>query len=350
VSESAIEQMVDAVMNDWDDESEPTEVPQPTLAEAEPEPVEEEAEASTTVEEPEPEPEQEDEDEEQEPEQESEEPEEDEEVEALALTFDTDDPEILAYLAQYQNDPAKALRAAAELRRAFGRQGTDLAAVRQRAQQLEEQIQRGRMLAGGTPLSEEQHAWAEGAAASAMPGTYIEQAINAGEFDLARAVCSYWARESPFEAGRAGAVIDQAESRTVQAAEAPVEASTADIVDALKDNVPGFRDWESQMVTVFNNLGPGHHLVQEARSGNVDVAMRALVNIFEIAKASSASVQEQKTEIKKRARQDSDRNKAKAAVTSGANSPGTPKETPRDVEIMPGLTWGDLETEFAANS
>src|SRR5215472_14675748 len=90
-----------------------------------------------------------------------------------ALTLDSvevSDAEILAYLAQYQNDPVKALRAAAELRRAFGRQGTDLAAVRQRVQELEYQAAQARALSAGmTPMTQEQHEWAEGAATRATP-------------------------------------------------------------------------------------------------------------------------------------------------------------------------------------
>ena len=276
---------------------------------------------------------------------------EEDEVGASVPAFETDDPDVLAYLAQYQDDPLKALRAAAELRRAYGRQGTDLAAIRQRAQELEAQITQARLLTGGVPLSEEQTQWAEGAAASVTPGIYVEQAINAGEFDLARAVCTYWAREDPFNAGRAGQLIDFKEGQTRQQMQAPIEASTEDILQALWENVPGMREWEPQMVSVYQNLGPAHHLVQESRSTNPDVAMRALINIFEIAKASSANVQEQRSEIKKRARSEADNAKAKAAVTSSSNAPSTGKQTPRrDVEIMPGLTLEALETEFASQS
>ena len=100
------------------------------------------------------------------------------------------------------------------------------------------------------------------------------------------------------------------------------------------------------MVKVFENLGPNHHLVQEARSTNIDASMRALVNIFEIAKASSASVEEQRTAIKSKARAEANGAKAKGAVTSATNSPGSTPETPR-IELMPGLTLEELETEFA---
>jgi len=349
----------------WDDdEVKPTEVAQPTLHEAmsEGEPAEEEEETVPAGPgEPATEPAQEEGEEEAEEEDEGEEAGEDEGEEeseeegegVRALTLDSvevSDAEILAYLAQYQNDPVKALRAAAELRRAFGRQGTDLAAVRQRVQELEYQAAQARALSAGmTPMTQEQHEWAEGAANSGNPGAYIEQAMGAGEFGLARAVCTYWAREDPFNAGRAGQWIDAAEQQAYQP-QIPVEADTRDILDALKAKVPGFAEWEPQMVAVFNNLGPEHHLVQEARSNNIDTSMRALLNIFEIAQASSASVQEQKTEIKKRARADAAGARAAAAVTSGANSPGSSSEPPRSQQIMPGLTMEQLDTEFAEAS
>jgi len=119
-------------------------------------------------------------------------------------------------------------------------------------------------------------------------------------------------------------------------------------LEALFANVPGMREWEPQMVGVFNSLGPSHHLVQEARSNHIDTSMRALINIFEIAKASTASVQEQRSEIKKAARAKADSAKAGAAVTSAAGAPSRVTETPRaDQEILPGLTLGELENAFA---
>src|SRR5215467_2027975 len=351
----------DWLLDGWDaaaNDDGTTDVPQPTLVETpEPEPETGDEEEGDEDEDGEDEVAAEggDEDEEGDESEDGDEGEEAADEEALeALTvagFDTTDPDVRAFLAMYDNDPYKAIQAAAHLRRAYDRQGTDLGLARQKTAELEQQFARARMLGGGAPLSEEQHNWAEGAAASAAPGAYVQQAIEAGEFDLARAVCSYWGRESPYEAARAGMVVDAEESRRTQVQQGPIQAPTEDIVEALKNNVPGFREWEPQMVAVFNNLGPGHHLVQESRSNDVHVAMRALMSIFEIAQASTASVQEQKTEIRKKARAEANGAKAKAAVTSGANSTSTARETSRrDVEIMPGLTLEDLDTEFAANS
>jgi len=350
VSENATDWLLDDEA--WEAESMPSDAiqPQPQLVDEEPDEPEEiegeDEEDDHSQEETEEEPEDDDEEEGEEDGVEDG----DEEDALVVAQFDTDDPDVRAFLSQYGGDPLKALQAAAHLRRAFDRQGTDLGHVRAQLGELQEQVQRGRMLGGAIPLSQDQHEWAEAAANSGAPGAYVDQAIQAGEFDLARAVCSYWGRESPYEAARAGMAVDQEEGRRSQVQQAPVEARTEDIVDALKTNVPGFREWESQMVRVFENLGAGHHLVQESRSNNVDVAMRALMNIFEIAQASSASVQEQKQEIRKRVRKESASAKAQAAVTSGANSTSSPKETSRQVEILPGLTLEALDTEFAANS
>lgn len=349
------------LLEGWDEEAEPggtpVDVPQPKLVETIERPEQPETDEEHDQEETPEEAEEEAADEEQEGEAEDGAEETDEEevaaevADAFAVEgFDVTDPDVRAFLAMYKDDPVKALQAAANLRRAFDRQGTDLGAARQRAEELESQMARARMLGGGTPLSEEQHTWAEQAAATAAPGAYVQQAIEAGEYDLARAVCSYWGRESPYEAARAGMVVDQVEQQSTQRTTAPVEAPTEDIIEALKTNVPGFREWEPQIVKVFENLGPEHHLVQEARSNNVDVAMRALMNLYEIAQASSASVKEQRSAIRQRVRAESATAKAAAAVTSGANSTTAAKETPREELILPGLTQEALDTEFAAQS
>ena len=339
--------MADVLLQGWDDDEEAvTEVAQPTIGEVE-QPEEEEVPAAPEEQdEPTPDEQEEETEEPSEDDEESETPEE-EDVAALALEgFDTTDPQVLAYLAQYQNDPLRALRAAAEIKLVFDRQATELGKHRQRVQELEFQQAQQRALSGGMLLNAEQVEWAEAAAASANPGAYVQQAMEAGQFDLARAVCTSWAREDPFNAGRAGQWVDGVEqqARQPQAFEAPTE----EIVDALKAKVPGFSEWEPQMVAVFNGLGPDHHLVQEARSNNIDVSMRALMTIFDIAKASTASVAGQREEIKRRAREESAGAKAAAAVTSSGNAPSLPGEPPRNTQILPGLTLEDLETEFAA--
>jgi len=335
------------LLQGWDDDEETvTEVAPPTLEEDVPAEEEQEPEAQPEVEEEEGE---EGEEEPSEDEGEEESDEEESAVEALSIAgFDTDDPVVRSILAQYQNDPVKALRAAADLRLVFDRQGTELGRTRQRVAELEQQMQHARLLSGpGMALSQEQAEWAEGAASTANPGAYVEQALQAGEYGLARAVCTFWAREDPLQAGKVSQYIDNLETQSMTP-QVPTEAPTEDILEALFANVPGMREWEPQMVNVFTSLGPGHHLVQEARSNNIDTSMRALINIFEIAKASSASVQERKAEIKKQARAKADSAKAGAAVTSGTGAPSRVTETPRaDQEILPGLTFGELENAFA---
>lgn len=60
--------------------------------------------------------------------------EDEEEEEALAL--DVDDPEILAYLAKYNNDPVAALKAATNLQSVLGRQGSENGELKAQIQEL----------------------------------------------------------------------------------------------------------------------------------------------------------------------------------------------------------------------
>src|SRR5215471_5454199 len=105
------------LLQGWDDEDETvTEVAPPTLEEDAPAATEEEEEPEAQ---PEVEEEEGEEGEEEPGEDEGEEESDEEEsaVEALSIAgFDTDDPVVRSILAQYQNDPVKALRAAADLR------------------------------------------------------------------------------------------------------------------------------------------------------------------------------------------------------------------------------------------
>jgi hypothetical protein len=259
-----------------------------------------------------------------------------------------EDPEIKAFLAKYQGDTEKALRGGAELQRLLGRQGQELSQLREANAQLQALLAEAQTFSGiGTPLNEEQRGWVEEAAASVNPGAYIRQALTQNEFELARAVCREWAHENPFEANRAGQYIDMAESQAYQAAQAPQQVTTDDVLAALGQAMPELHSWWPAMATVTRNLGPDHPLVQEARSTDGDTAMRGVIGIYEIARASTASVGEAKKEVRRRNREGADGARKRAVVTSGATSPKT-SETPRPTrQIMPGLTMEDLDTEFA---
>ena len=258
-----------------------------------------------------------------------------------------EDPEIQAFLAKYQGDQEKALKGAAELQRAYGRQGGELNQLREQNAQLQSLLAEAQAFAGGgVPLNEEQRMWVDEAAASVNPGAYIRQALAQNEFELARSVCREWAHENPYEANRAGQYIDLAEHQAYERAQAPQQVTTDDVLNALGDAMPELHSWWPSMATVTRNLGPDHPLVQEARSSDADTAMRGVIGIYEIARASSASVSEAKDQIKRKNRASADGARKQAVVTSGSSSPKT-TETPRPRPIMPGLTMEDLDTEFA---
>jgi hypothetical protein len=341
-----------AIMEAWDEEDEVT-TPPPS---APPPPPEEEEPEQPETEEAEEGEEEEQEEEEvlatespppgDEPEQaegeEDEEAEEEEEGEEQP-----EDPELQAFLAKYDGDPEKALKGGAELYRVVGRQGSELSQLRETVGQLQQMLSEAQAFSGGgVPLNEEQRVWVEEAAASVNPGAYIRQALAQSEFELARSVCREWAHENPYEANRAGQYIDMAEHHAYEAAQAPKQVTTDDVLSALGNAMPELNSWWPAMATVTRNLGADHPLVQEARSSDADTAMRGVIGIYEIARASTASVSEAKKEIKRKNRESADGARKRATVTSGATSPKT-TETPRPRPIMPGLTMEDLDTEFA---
>lgn len=349
---SSTEDVTRAILDAWDEDEEqsmpePTmvETPEPDEAEAEPEPETEEEEVGEDG------GEEEDLVGEQADEEGADTGEEEggDEADAteISAAYEGDDPEIRAFLSKYQGDIEKALRGAAELSRAFGRQGSEQAELRARVAELEQMMLEAQSLQGfETPMTEEQRNWVEEAASSASPGAFVRQAIVEGQYEMARSVCREWAKENPFEANRAGQYVDMAEQQVYASYQQPTEASTDQVLHALGEAMPELQSWWPQMAHVVSNLGQGHPLVQEARSGDADTAMRGIIGIYEIARASTASVQEQKDKIKRRNREAADGARKSAVVSSAANSPKT-AETPRPVEIMPGLTWQDLETEFA---
>lgn len=336
-----------SILDAWDDEEpqsgiaehEQPATPEPAVVPPEPEPVEDPEEPGR--------------DDEPREEQEAEEGGEDDgeaegdgEEPIPGVGFDTDDPEVLAFLAKYGGDPQKALKGAADLARVFGRQGSDLAALRQREAMLQQMVQEAQALNGSQPLSDEQRAWAEQAANSGNPTSYIRQAIGEGEYDLARAVCREWATDNPFEAGRAGQYIDQVEVQAFQEANQPAQASTDQVMEALGSAMPEMQAWWGQMAQVSRHLGVSHPLVQEARSPDPDTAMRGMIGLYEIARASTASVSGAKEKIKKEGREAADGARANAAVSSASTSP-KPSQIPPHTRLMPGLTLEDLDTEFA---
>jgi hypothetical protein len=282
---------------------------------------------------------------EDEDEEESDEGDEAAEVEAGA------DPEVRAFLSKYGNDPEKALKGAAELSRLLGRQARDLTRANEEAAQLRAALVEAQTVATGmgAPLNEQQREWVEGAAGSVNPAAFVQQAANQGEFELARAVCREWAVSSPFDALQVGQWVNEREVEAYQAANAPPVVSTDQVLEALDGAMPEMRAYYAQMTDVVGKLGEGHPLVQESRSSDPEEAMRGLIGLYEIARASTATVNDAQAEVKQRKRQEAADERAKGLVSSRSNSPSQ-AETPRSRLLMPGLTQEALDTEFAAQA
>ena len=298
----------------------------------------------------------EEEEQEEEPEEEEEEEEEedlvgDEQPEEEVAAFE--DPAIQSFLAKYGGDVEKALRGAVELSVVLGRQGSEKSAALARVQELEQELQQLQALSGleETYLTEEQNQWVEEAIASQNPRGYVHSAMQAGEYDLARAVLREWSRESPYEAMRAGQFVDQAQQQAMQQYQQPVEEPIDQglLLNLLAQNYPDMTGYWGQMETMLHQLGPDHPTVIDARGNDVERSARAIINLYEIARASTASVQSAKDEIKQKRRRAANDARNGAVVSSGAASRTT--ETPRrSIMVTPGLTLEQLDAEFEAAS
>jgi len=317
------------------------------VEQAEPEPEEEEEleeEEEPAEEEENEEEEVEEETDEGEDEGEEEEPEEEEE----SVGYQSDDIEVRAYLAKYDNDIEKALKGAAEIAHLISRQGQEKNLALARVAELEGELERLRFSANtGIALNDEQRQWLDEAIESGNPAVYVQQAVDANELGLARALCHEWAREDPYSATRAGARIDELE----QQAKAYVEpVNVRLLVDSLKKEVPDMVAFEGDMVDLLGKLGEGHHLVQAARSQDLYTAAQGIYGIYELAKLSSVNLQGARAKVKADQRSNGASARKKAVVSSGSASPSA-AGTPRTVRLGPGLTLEQLEAEFAnANS
>ena len=273
------------------------------------------------------------------------------ELETATVTL-PDDPFFRQWLARYQGDVQKALEGAYQLEKVLGRQGQEKAVLSRRVKELESQLTEiTAFQSEPVVLNAEQQSWIGEAVESGNPAAYVREAVRAGEFALARAVCSEWGRESPYDAMRAGQVIDAAESRFFEAAQVenvePVNMNA--MLDVLVEHFPDMPQYEAQMVETINRLGPMNHNVIDAHSPDPETAARGIINLYEIARSSAATVAQTKRELRNGHREAAT-GKRRAAVVSSAEASPTPGETPRSVRLGPGLTLAALEEEWEANS
>lgn len=257
------------------------------------------------------------------------------------------DIDVQAFLAKYGGDVDEALRGASALYHLVNRQGQEKNAALARAEELEAQLQRLQAFSSSTiPLTEEQREWAEEASNSGNPAGYVQLAVDAAEYDLARAVCEQWAREDPFNAGRVGQQIDSIEQQAYAVAAQQPVFELPKMLDAAREQFPDMPSYWGQMTRLIGQLGDSHHLVVAARSPDVNEAARGIVGLYDYAKATSVNVREAKDEVRATRRQAGVDERKRAQVTSASTSPSQ-AQTPRRSEIMPGLTLEELEAEFA---
>jgi hypothetical protein len=342
------EEVTQQILEAWDElegpspdettveEEEPGEEQETPDEEGEPEaePAEEEAE--------EPEPE--------EGEEEEEEPEVTAEAETATVTL-PDDPLFRAWLSRYQGDVQKALEGAYQLEKVLGRQGQEKAVLTRRVQELESQIAEVTAFQSEpVVLTPEQQAWAEEALESGSPSNYVRQAVRAGEFGLARAICTEWGRDAPYDALRAVQAIDTAEMQAYEAAQPQVEPVNVDaMLNILVEHFPDMPQYEAEMLETMGRLGSNHYSVIDAHSSDPEVAVRGILNIYEIARASSHTLAKAKSELRNGRGEEAASQRRKAVVSSAGASP-SPGETPRAGRLGPGLTLAQLEAEWDANS
>ncbi len=338
-------EVTEQILAAWDEEQEeeaPEEIVDATTTEEIPEPEPGTPETPEAPEEPEEAEEEAEEGEDEQGEAELEEAEEEAEVRA---GFETDDPEILAYLAKYAGDPQEALKAAVNLERVLGRQGRENGQLSQRVRELEAQVQRQQAITPTILLNEEQRQWVENAVESGDPQAFVREALNVEEYDLARAVCEQWAEERPYEAARLASFIDRSEQQTqvsLQQAQEDVIVDHAALMEVLVEHFPQMPTYERQMLSMMETLGPVHPLVQDARSNDPETAARGIIGIYEIARASAATVKSTREKITRDRRQADEDARGAAVVSSAQTSPGS-DETPRATRLGPGLTLEDLD-------
>lgn len=261
--------------------------------------------------------------------------------------YETEDIEVRAFLDKYGGDLDKALKGAAELAHVLGRQGMEKTQLQSEVEAMREEIERLRLVAAGaTPLTEEQRAWVEQAVTSGNPAFFVQQAVDAGEFDLAKNLCQEWGREDPFNARRVADQVDQIEE---QARNVPQYVDHERLLAVMVERDPQMRGYEEAMIQVVERLGAEHVIVQDARSNDLNRSISGLQAIYELAKASRTSVKAAREEVRTKARAKADRAKADAVVTSGNGSVAN-GGTPRSREVMPGLTFEALEAAFAEES
>lgn len=348
--------ITEQIMGAWDeDEKAPTEespeVTEPVATTAEGEEGQDEVVAGDEIEETDEAQEEEVSEEPDEEDEEEEEPSEEEQAEEPAgasepVAFSSDDPSVLAFLERHDGDIEAALREAVRYESTLGRQGRELGQHRQRIAELEAELEQATLFRQGTGvLSAEQVEWVEEASSSENALGYVQAAVEAGEFDLARAVLD----QAQLPAGqvlRVAQAIERAE-QLAQPAEEQQPLAHNLLMEVLVEHYPEMPKFENEMVSTMQALGEAHPLVALARSQDPGEAAQGIIGLYEIARAKTATVTSTREQVTKSRKATADAVRTQAQVSSNAASPQR-ASAPRTDQLMPGLTLEALEAEFDA--
>lgn len=253
------------------------------------------------------------------------------------------DAEVTAFLEKYDGDIEQALKAGAHQLRVIGKIGREKTELTKTIQQLQAELANAHAFTGtGAYLTEEQRGWVEEGITNGQAGVYVLNAIRAGEYDLARAVCDTWAIEEPYAAMRASQQVDAAEYQATRLNAEPVSLDHPTLMEVLVEHYPEMPRYESAMIKTLSQLGEDHPLTADARSQDPQIAARGILAIYEIARSQAATVTSTRESIKNGRRQAADEARSKAVVSSAQQAP-SPGETPRPRKLGPGLTMEQLE-------
>ena len=174
--------------------------------------------------------------------------------------------------------------------------------------------------------------------------------MQAGEYELARAVCDAWGSEGDaYAALRTRQQIDAAEAyafQAQQAVEPPAVIPREGLIGLITQQVPDFPEYEADMVEVVNQLGHNHPMVLAANSPDPAEAAAGLVDLYRVAQTRRTRVAEAKETIESETRNKKVAEKKRGRVSSAASRSST-TEPPRPQQIMPGLTLEELDTALA---
>jgi len=261
-------------------------------------------------------------------------------------------PDVQALIDRHDGDVAATLRAAVEMQKMLGRRNHEQGELTRRLTEMEAELEQARAFqAGAIGLTTEQHEWVEAAIESEQPAAFVQSAVAAGEFDLARAVCDAWGENGDaYAALRTRQMIDQSESAyqyAQQVAEPPPTIPQEQLFQMIEEQVPDFSSYSAEMTEIVNQLGPSHPMVAAAKSPDPNEAAAGLIDIYKVARTRATRVSEARKTHEEQQREQGLAKRKRARVSS-SSSRTSHEEPPQATRIGPGLTLEELDAAFAA--